>query len=136
MARVSLKIAKVRKNFIMNLKYHSYSNNLKKVFFKTLIHRYLLFNIGYTGVLMMPKGLRFLTCQKSGITIFRRMERKIRQKLCGWKGINGPIQSFLLCFSWSFTCRTYGIWFRWKFSLLWIFLPAKSETIRASQKYQ
>ena len=45
----------------------------------------------------------------------RKVETDFKKILCGWRGMNGPIQSFLLCSSWSFTCRTYGIWFRWKF---------------------
>ena len=28
------------------------------------------------------------------ISLERKMERKFRQKLCRWRGINGPIQSF------------------------------------------
>ena len=57
---------------------------------------------------------------------FRRMERKFRQKLCRWRGINGPFQSLWLHSSWSFTCKTCCIWCRWKLALLHIFLSPKS----------
>ena len=36
------------------------------------------------------------------------MKRKFRQKLCRWRGINGPIQSFWLRSSWSLTCKKLG----------------------------
>ena len=124
-ARVLLKIEKIWNFFIMNHRYHSYSSNLKN-FFINLMARYLLFNIGDTGVPLVPKGLRFLTYGKNYNLqhVMLRFLEEWREKLdrnyvlCRWRGINGPIQNLLLCSSRSFTCKTCSTWFRWKFSLL------------------
>ena len=53
------------------------------------------------------------------------MERKFKHKLYRWKGTDGPIKSFWLCSSWSFTCKTCYVWWRWKSSLLYTFFPPK-----------
>ena len=48
------------------------------------------------------------------LRVLDKWRENLDKNYCDWKGNNGPIQSFWLCSSWSFTCKNYRIWCRWK----------------------